>query len=210
MTAAQWGAPIQPSAETLMSTLEKKRQLRQSMRQARRNLSVLDQRQAAQKLSKKLNQNSDFIFQKRIALYLANDGEVSTNVAIQRAWKNGKSIYLPVLDPIRKGFLWFVEYKPSSIMKNNRFGILEPDPKHNRRISPRFLNVVGFPLVAFDQYGNRLGMGGGFYDRTFSFCQNQSDKGLKPKLYGLAHKCQQVESLPTESWDIQLTGIISS
>ncbi|NRA23482.1 MAG: 5-formyltetrahydrofolate cyclo-ligase [Oleispira sp.] len=177
------------------------------MRQTRRKLSRREQQQAANILSRKLSQNPSFKFATRIALYLANDGEVNTQLAIQQAWQRGQTIYLPTLHPIRKGFLWFVEYRPNSPMRTNRFGITEPDPKHNKRIAPRFLQVVGLPLVAFDSQGNRLGMGGGFYDRSFEFCRQA---GTKPKLFGLAHQCQQVEALPLESWDIQLEDIISA
>lgn len=176
------------------------------MRAARQSLSPATQRQAARSLKNKFNQHPRFKYARSIALYLANDGEVSTELAIQQAWHCGQQVYLPVLDPVRKGFLWFVQYKPDSRMRKNRFGITEPDPKYNRRINPRFLSVVGFPLVAFDINGNRLGMGGGFYDRSFEFCRQAS---VKPKLFGLAHYCQQVENLPSESWDIQLEGVIS-
>jgi len=175
------------------------------MRAARHNLSKLDQRQASKLLKQKLSQHSNFKYVKSVALYLANDGEVNTYPAIQQAWQRGQHVYLPVLDPIRKGFLWFVEYKPDSRMRNNRFGIAEPDPRFNRRINPRFLHAVGLPLVAFDSEGNRLGMGGGFYDRSFEFCRQP---GVKPRLFGLAHRCQQADTLPMESWDIQLKGII--
>ncbi len=201
------GSSIIISADTQLSTLQQKRQLRSQMRNIRRNLSIRQQNQAAIRLQQLLSQNPSFKYAKRIALYLPNDGEVDTQLAIKQAWKNGQIVYLPVLDPIRKGFLWFVEYNANSPMRNNRFGIAEPDLKLNRRISPRFLQIVGLPLVAFDKQGNRLGMGGGFYDRSFEFCRQP---GTKPKLFGLAHQCQQVEHLPTESWDITLTGIIAS
>jgi len=210
LIAAQWGAPIITSADTLnssTSTLQQKRLMRSRMRHARRSLTISAQKQAAHRLKQQLNQNPSFKYAKHVALYLANDGEVITLPAIQQAWLNGQKIYLPVLDPIRKGFLWFVEYKADSRMRVNRFGIAEPDPRFNKRISPRFLRAVGLPLVAFDLQGNRLGMGGGFYDRSFEFCRHE---GIKPQLFGLAHHCQKVETLPTESWDIQLTGIIAS
>ncbi len=205
MTAAQWGAPIITSADTQQSMLQQKRQLRMRIRNTRRNLSILEQKQAAIRLKQQLSQNPHFKYAKHIALYLPNDGEVNTQRVIEQAWKNGQRVYLPVLDPIRKGFLWFVEYKADSMMRKNRFGIAEPDPKFNKRISARFLHVVGLPLVAFDNEGNRLGMGGGFYDRSFEFCRYSS---AKPKLFGLAHRCQRVEHLPTERWDIALTEII--
>jgi len=210
LIAAQWGAPIISSANSSnssTSTLQQKRLLRSRMRQARRDLSITAQKLAGHRLKQQLNQNPSFKYAKKIALYLANDGEVTTLPAIHQAWFNGQEVYLPVLDPIRKGFLWFVEYKADSRMRVNRFGIAEPDPRFNKRIPPRFLRAVGLPLVAFDQQGNRLGMGGGFYDRSFEFCRHE---GIKPQLFGLAHYCQEVETLPTESWDIQLTGIIAS
>lgn len=207
MTAAQWGAPFIFSSDSSLSLLEQKRELRKHMRRSRRSLSIRQQQQAAQNLKRQLNQTSHFKFAKHIALYLASDGEVNTELAIQQAWQKGQVVYLPVLDPIRKGFLWFVEYSPTSRMRTNRFGIAEPDPKYNRRVKSRFLQVVAFPLVAFDAHGNRLGMGGGFYDRSFEFCRKP---GVKPKLFGFAHQCQQVESLPTEPWDIQLAGVIAS
>jgi 5-formyltetrahydrofolate cyclo-ligase len=166
----------------------------------------MEQQQAAQSLKQRLNQNPNFKYAQRIGLYLANDGEVNTKPAIKQAWQNGQNVYLPVLDPVRKGFLWFLEYKPNSRMRTNRFGIAEPDPRFNKRIKAKFLHTIGMPLVAFDANGNRLGMGGGFYDRSFEFCR-QSE--VKPKLFGLAHHCQKVDNLPLEKWDIQLKEIIS-
>lgn len=212
MTAAQWGAPLITSADSVinahnnLSTLEKKRHLRAAMRRARRSLSHREHLHAGHRLKQQLNQNPYFKYAKHIAIYLPNDGEVSTQAAIQQAWDHKQTVYLPVLHPLKDGHLWFVEYTPYSAMKKNRFGIMEPDPKLNRRIQPRFIQTIGLPLVAFDKQGNRLGMGGGFYDRTFEFCRIK--KGIKPKLFGLAHRCQAVEILPTESWDIQLSSII--
>ncbi len=176
------------------------------MRAARNNLTRSQQHHAAIALKKHFNQQPSFKYAKSLAIYLPNDGEVNTDLAIKQAWKHGQRVYLPVLDPIRKGFLWFVEYKPNSRMRHNRFGIAEPDPRFNKRIKTKFLQAVALPLVAFDSDGNRLGMGGGFYDRSFEFCRQSS---IKPKLFGLAHRCQQVDELPLESWDIQLEGIIS-
>ena len=198
----------QDSVDYQRSALQKKRQLRSQMRRARQQLSKRKQQRAALRLKHQLSQNPAFKYAKRIALYLANDGEVGTQLAIEQAWLEGKEVYLPVLDPIRKGHLWFLNYSPTSKMIKNRFGIAEPDPKFNKRIHAKFLNTVGLPLVAFDRQGNRLGMGGGFYDRTFEFCRTEG--GVKPKLFGLAHTCQEAHDLPTESWDIQLSHIIAS
>jgi 5-formyltetrahydrofolate cyclo-ligase len=67
---------------------------------------------------------------------------------------------------------------------------------------------VLLPLVAFDPQGGRLGMGGGYYDRTFAFLNGQKG-GQKPKLIGLAHHFQQIPKLPIESWDVPLNAIVT-
>ena len=107
-------------------------------------------------------------------------------------------VYLPV---INDKALVFARYGRSSNWKKNRFGILEPID--STPISGSELDWVFMPLVGFDHKGDRLGMGGGFYDRTF---EHKSDK---TKLIGLAHDCQEVNQLPTASWDVPLSGIIT-
>lgn len=184
--------------------------LRRQMRNKRRSLSQQQQTQASIRLKTTLFSNLRYRKSQRIALYLANDGEVSTQKIIDHCWQQNVDVYLPVLNPLKKGHLLFVHYQPDSIMRTNRYGIKEPDPKYNQHISARYLNLVLMPLVAFDDQGNRLGMGGGFYDRSFEFCRpDKQNSGLKPELVGLAHQCQRAEQLPTEAWDIPLDKIIA-
>lgn len=176
------------------------------MRTKRRALSSLEQKIAAQRLAKNLCSTSDFLKSKHIALYLANDGEINPSLIIKRCWQLNKKVYLPVLHPFKKGFMWFVEYKPQSIMQKNLYGISEPNPLHAKKISPKFLNLVGFPLVAFDEKGGRLGMGGGFYDRTFEFTRYEYSNIT---LIGCSHKIQQTKTIPSEDWDINLNRIVT-
>ena len=91
-------------------------------------------------------------------------------------------------------------------MLRNFFGLLEPEPTAPV-IAPQDLSCVFMPLVAFDDKGNRLGMGKGYYDRTFAFVNDKSAKG--PELIGLAHECQRVENLEAADWDVPLGGIIT-
>ena len=88
-------------------------------------------------------------------------------------------------------------------MKQNQFGIWEPKLNVQNVLPLNELDILFTPLVAFDKQGNRLGMGGGFYDRTL---QNWQNKSFIP--VGLAHQCQQVENLPTEYWDVPLFDIL--
>lgn len=140
-----------------------------------------------------------------IALYLANDGELDTFPLIQALWQLGKTVYLPILHPFTPGYLLFVRYDKDTLLYPNKFGIPEPLAECHRLLPVNQLDIVFTPLVAFDKCGNRLGMGGGFYDRTLS----QLPPDSRCQIIGLAHSCQQVEAVPTEAWDIPLKQIIT-
>ena len=99
-------------------------------------------------------------------------------------------------------------YTETTPMAVNYFGIPEPDISPRKRCPPRALDVVLMPLVAFDESGNRLGMGGGFYDQTFSY-KSRAANVSKPLLIGVAYEFQRVDLLPTNWWDIGLDGIVT-
>lgn len=171
------------------------------MRQRRRQLSVQQQRQAACDLDQRLGRELCFIRAKRIAFYLANDGEINPAHLLQRALKQKKHCFLPVLAGKR---LRFVRYRAGDRLHRNRFGI--PEPTAGSAIASHALDLVLTPLVAFDAKGGRLGMGGGFYDRSFAWL-GQSRPKAATRLIGLAHHCQEHSSLVTDSWDIPLHAI---
>ncbi|MCP5324735.1 MAG: 5-formyltetrahydrofolate cyclo-ligase [Oceanospirillaceae bacterium] len=179
--------------------------LRKEMREKRRALSPQAQKKAANALCTRLLKRRDIQKARHIAVYLANDGEIDPAVFACHASRLGKRIYLPSLHPLRKGHLWFGSITGRRI--KNRFGIAEPDPRYNRMLSGRQLDVILLPLVAFDLQGGRLGMGGGFYDRTFAFLQR--GYFARPKLLGLAHHFQQVPQLNIASWDVPLADVVS-
>lgn len=181
-----------------------KQELRKLIRKKRRALTAAQRHKAGRGLMRSLKRNQKYLSASRVALYLTNDGEIDPHWAVEDLWKRGKTVYLPVIHPIRKGYLAFIQYRPDTKMRQNRFGIAEPDFRFNKRVPARFISIIGLPLVAFDGRGNRLGMGGGFYDRTLAFNRNE---GHKPTLVGCAHAFQEVKMLPAESWDIPLQFI---
>ncbi|MAY41780.1 MULTISPECIES: 5-formyltetrahydrofolate cyclo-ligase [unclassified Neptuniibacter] len=188
--------------------MNKRTQLRKKIRTLRRSLKPHQQKQAALNLLGNIRNRADFRNAKHIALYLPNDGEISPEPLIKLCWKLGKKVYLPVLHPVLHNRLWFIPYTPQSPMIRNIYGIKEPKLIPSLCRTAWSLNLVLLPLVAFDQNGNRMGMGGGYYDRTFSF--KSLKKGINgPALIGLAHDIQRVEELPVESWDIPLTSIVT-
>ena len=185
-----------------------KNQLRRELRQRRRSLSRQQQQHASMGLCRQLMALPAFRNSHRIAAYIANDGEISPQPLLELAWRLGKQVYLPVLHPFRKGHLFFMQHLPDQPLALNRFGIPEPLCHHDSRCPAWTLDLVLTPLVGFDEAGNRMGMGGGFYDRTFAFMQS----GLaprRPRLVGVAHECQKAASLPQESWDIGMDLIVT-
>ncbi|HEY9148812.1 MAG TPA: 5-formyltetrahydrofolate cyclo-ligase [Gammaproteobacteria bacterium] len=185
---------------------EQRHQLRRQIRQQRRNLSPQQRRAAAQQLSRTLVRHPLFLHSRHIAFSLPNDGELDLTPLIRRAWAMGKRCYLPVLSPLYHNRLWFAPYHADSRLLPNRFGIPEPDCNWRQMRPVWALDLVLTPLVAFDAAGNRLGMGGGFYDRTLAYLARRQH-WRKPRLIGTAYAFQQVESLPHQPWDVPLQGV---
>lgn len=189
----------------MLSILNKTPTLRTTLRQRRRSLSARQQQQAAADIARHLNQLWQYKRARRIAYYLANDGEISPQPSIASVEKRGKRTYLPLLHPLQINRLYFAPHQTQSPLHPNRFGIAEPSFGQNPQVPVWTLDVILLPLVGFDRRGNRMGMGGGFYDRTLARLQNSAMK--RPLLIGLAHHCQEVEQLQAQRWDIPLNII---
>ena len=180
-------------------------ELRKTVRARRNQLTLAEQQHASELLAKRLANHEKIQSAKTIALYLANDAELDLTPFIHWCWQHKKQVYLPVLHPFSLCNLLFLKYQENTAMQENIFGILEPKLDVTNVCPLSQLDIICTPLVAFDHTGSRLGMGGGFYDRTLSHWQGQNN--LYP--IGLAHDCQQVDQIPTEYWDIPLPEIIT-
>lgn len=141
---------------------------------------------------------------RRIAVYFGIDGEVDLRLIVQHARASGKSIFAPVL--ARDG-LRFIEIEVRELVRRNRFGI--PEPCHGRYIDAQKLDVVLAPLVAFDACGHRLGMGKGYYDRTFGFLRLRT-RWRKPKLVGIGFDFQKIDRLAAQYWDVPLWAAVTN
>ena len=198
-----------PSFKTILSNRMKstqqtlRNQLRQQIRKTRANLTALQQQQAEDSITQQALALIEAQNAQHIALYVSFDGEISTEKLIKTLWAQDKHVYLPVLHPFNPNHLLFLRYLPDTPMLKNKFGIWEPKLNVQNVLPLDELDILFTPLVAFDKQGNRLGMGGGFYDRTLQNWQNVSFIPV-----GLAHQCQQVEQLPTEAWDVPLHRIL--
>lgn len=179
--------------------------IRSQIREARRSLTAEQQDSfavmAADCTLSKLKQ----LKAQRVALYLTHDGELDTQPLIEALWQHNIEVYLPRLHPFSSGNLLFLRYQADTKMQKNNMKIWEPKLNITQMLLPHQIDVVITPLVAFDLQGNRMGMGGGFYDRTLA---NWQHKG-KPFPIGYAHDCQQVDALPCEHWDVPLPLIVT-
>lgn len=186
------------------SNLTTRQHIRSHIRQQRRAISAEQQAIFAAQAASRMMAHSPVIEAQTVALFLSFDGELDTRPLIQRLWHAGKHVYLPVLHPFSPGNLLFLHYLPESDMVMNRFNIPEPRLDVRCVLPLDQLDVLVTPLVAFDNDGQRLGMGGGFYDRTLQHWQQHD---LHP--VGYAHDCQRVARLPVEKWDIPLPAVMT-
>jgi len=187
------------------SNTQQRQALRKKLRQQRNTLDLNTQENHALGLEKQLKNNQLFKRSKRIALYLAADGEIDPSYLIESAWLSNKKIYLPVLSPIADR-LYFAPYTANSTMKLNRYNIAEPDVHPSQWLKAQQLDLILMPLVGFDLAGNRLGMGGGYYDRSLGFKLFRKT-AYRPYLIGLAHQLQHINELPYQSHDVPLSMI---
>ena len=196
--------PISPKATRSATSPSSRSILRNRMRMQRRTLTPAQQREAAHRLAHRLGHSGLFRRSRHIAFYLANDGELDPHILLQRAWDMGKTCYLPVITPGLS--LWFAPYAKGDPLAINRFGIPEPARPGLALVSARVLDLILTPLVAFDDQGHRLGMGGGFYDRSLSYLRHRR-AWRKPRLLGIAYELQRIASLRAEAWDVPLDGV---
>ena len=183
-------------------------QLRRMLRNARRALTPSEQRQAAHGLYRQLAQHPLFRRAKHISLYLPTGGEIDPRLLLRAAQRRGKATYLPVLSAWPRTKMVFQRVKPGEKLLPNRFRILEPRVNAKRQRKVWALDLVLLPLVGFDDAGGRLGMGGGFYDRSLAYLARRQS-WRKPTLLGLAHECQKVDRLAQASWDVPLAGTVT-
>ncbi len=183
---------------------KERRRLRRAFREARRSLDPCSQLAHAQAVARHLVCSPILLRRSCVGLYLGNDadGELDTAPLLARLWSRRQRIGLPV---VTGKDMAFYEYRPHTRLVTNRFEIAEPRPG-TPHLDPRAMSVMCVPLVAFDDAGTRLGMGGGYYDRLLGALP----RALRPRLVGLAHDVQHSATLlPCSEWDIPLDDVVT-
>ncbi len=183
--------------------------LRQSLRARRRSVPDAERQAAAQAVAGRVANGPLWDAARRIAAYWACDGELDPMPLLERAWAADKQVYLPVLVGSPPSLLQFAPFQADRPLRRNRFNIPEPDAPPAEWLPPAALDMVATPLVAFDATGTRLGMGGGFYDRSFAFLRDLHYQGCRPCLLGLGYEFQRQAELSRQPWDVPLEAAVT-
>ena len=178
-----------------------KRQLRRHIRSQRATLTNSQRLKAQINLAQQARRISQLWQSKRVLSYSPFEGEISPDSLIKKLPLS--ELYLPKITSYRKAEMQFLSAR--SQLRANRFGIIEPQSP--RPVFANQLDAILLPLVAFDKFGNRLGMGAGFYDRALEKLIYQSS--TKPLLIGLGYSFQEVKSMPAQPWDVPLDAILT-
>jgi 5-formyltetrahydrofolate cyclo-ligase len=188
--------------------MNKLQNIRQQLRKQREQLSSVERNLASQAIVNTILESPVYRSSQRVATYWPVKNEVDTLPFITQALEHGKQVYLPVLSGLNKQFLHFARYLPECEMTVNEFNIPEPQVKAKDLVDPIQLDLVVTPLLGFDEQLNRIGMGGGYYDRTFEFLLTKK-KWFKPILVGVAYECQKLPAINSNPWDVPLAQVIT-
>ena len=170
------------------------------------HLSAPERLTAAAALANTLESLPEFLVDRHVAGYWAVAGEMPLH-AVYASLRAREQIYLlPLTDADHT--LRFAAWQAGAALRNNRYGIPEPDAPTTAQVSPDELDLVLLPLLGFDRRGNRLGSGGGYYDRSFAFLRSMA-RPARPVLVGIGYHFQEVAELIPESWDVKLDFIVT-
>lgn len=173
--------------------------LRKHLRKQRLALTKRERNYHASQAYRQLSKLNKYKQGTKVGLFLDAFGEMPTQPIADWAKRHGFELYLPVVTHADKP-LKFVKISQYTL-KNNRLikhKLGMQQPTYSKMVTAKQLDLLFMPLVALDKQGNRMGMGGGFYDKTLAKCKT------KPVKIGWAYDFQCMENLETNVWDIGL------
>ena len=189
---------------TSSSTTDQKT-LRRKLRHKRSQLTPQQRRLAANRALQRLRPITSRLVGRlssrpiKVGIYLDAFGELPTQPLVNWAYRYGFEVYLPVVKKLNAPLV-FIKINHHNLQQlrlvRHRLGMRQPAT--GRAMQASELDVLFMPLVAFDKRGYRMGMGGGFYDRTLGKTKT------KPLKIGYAYDFQQVERLAVNPWDVRL------
>ncbi len=144
----------------------------------------------------------EFIDAKSVLMYVSFRTEVDTFGQLEGILCLGKKLVVPLVDSKQKK-LTLYEIKDITDLVSGYMDIPEPKAVENRKVELKDIDIIVIPGTGFDTKGNRLGYGGGYYDRLLA----DTEKNI-PKI-ALAFEEQIVEEIPSEPHDMKMDIIIT-
>lgn len=178
-----------------------KSELRRQLRSRRRALGRLARRQAARRLCRQFLRWRRLLAARHVALYLAMASELDTGPLRELLARRGVHLYAPRIHR-SQGLRW-VPLRAGQPSRRHAKGMSQPAPGRSRPL--RSLDLLLMPLLGFDDQGQRLGQGGGYYDRALAGLKS----ARRPQRIGLAYACQQLDCLPVERHDQPLQAVLT-
>ena len=173
--------------------VETKKSLRSALRAAREGIPAGLRCFKSERILERLVRRSEYRSAKNPAFTFSHVGEVDTAPLLRKRAECGEPVLLPLTRG--KGEMQFHRVASLDTLTPSRFGILEPDPSLDPIVPMEEIDLVVLPGVGFDPRGNRLGQGGGYFDRFLSRLP------AKVPRIGLAFDRQILERIPTDSHD---------
>ena len=179
--------------------------LRARIKEKRKQLSDESLNLLGNDILKNIQGSISFEGHERISTYFSMNNEADTSELNNYLWDINKDLFLP---KIKQDTLLFSGYSKDQKLSLNDYGIPEPEHNNEKLIQAEQFDLMFIPLVAFDSKCNRIGMGGGYYDKTLAF-KKESEKKSKPLLIGLAYEFQKIDTIEKNAWDIPMDAIIT-
>lgn len=184
--------------------MKTKDNLRKHIFQKRKSLLEKERLDAEKSLFQLWNSIKELYKINKVALYWSINGEISTRSLISYFLEEGSECFLPVISEDKENkTLEFALLEEENSLNSNRFGI--PEPSKSKVIDLQQLDLIFLPCVCFDSSGNRIGMGGGFYDETLSKLSEKKET----QLIMLAYDFQEVDNCLPEAHDIKADACLT-
>lgn len=177
-----------------------KKNIRKKIIAKRKSIANSKYQYASKVITHKLLSLNAYTNAQQIGLYMAINNEIDLKKIWQNAQQNAKNCYFPRIKNTDK-MQFYKACNPDQFTKN-QWGILEPFAIPENYIEPNALDIIIIPMVAFDNYGNRIGMGAGYYDKALQNC-------VQTILIGVGYEFQKITKINAETWDVKLDIIVT-
>lgn len=175
-----------------------RKQLRKEKIQARNNLTLEERNEFSKLIAEQILKTQAFQKAHTIMIYRAIKREVRLD-ALETLAKDKRFVYPLCLN---HGEMIALAPNGPDAWKDGYCGIQEPVLEQSIQVSPEEIDMVICPCTAFDETGNRLGMGAGFYDRYLEKCTNAI-------VTAVAFEVQKTKTIPVEWWDKKMEMVFT-